>query len=113
MRAVTFGELLLRLSPPGDERLLESPELHTRSEEHTSELRHLGISYAVFCLKKKKKKKNQLMRNHTWPRIVWTKIAHTMQKKFNTKSSLASRAIDMISIHTMFAIQPSTCYTLV
>src|SRR5262245_64828960 len=26
-----------------------------RSEEHTSELSHLGISYAVFCLKKKKK----------------------------------------------------------
>src|SRR5256885_4126822 len=26
-----------------------------RSEEHTSELRHLVISYAVFCLKKKKK----------------------------------------------------------
>src|SRR5437899_9901984 len=25
-----------------------------RSEEHTSELHHLGISYAVFCLKKKK-----------------------------------------------------------
>src|SRR5205814_6522248 len=25
-----------------------------RSEEHTSELSHLGISYAVFCLKKKK-----------------------------------------------------------
>src|SRR5258705_3880869 len=28
-----------------------------RSEEHTSELRHLGISYAVFCLKKKKEKR--------------------------------------------------------
>src|SRR5215510_8823998 len=28
----------------------------TRSEEHTSELRHVAISYAVFCLKKKKKK---------------------------------------------------------
>src|ERR1035441_10025577 len=27
-----------------------------RSEEHTSESSHLGISYAVFCLKKKKKK---------------------------------------------------------
>src|SRR5471030_3535944 len=27
-----------------------------RSEEHTSELHHLGISYAVFCLKKKKEK---------------------------------------------------------
>src|ERR1022692_5206026 len=28
----------------------------TRSEEHTSELCHLVISYAVFCLKKKKKR---------------------------------------------------------
>src|SRR5438034_8591659 len=27
-----------------------------RSEEHTSELRHTVISYAVFCLKKKKKR---------------------------------------------------------
>src|SRR5215813_4877069 len=27
----------------------------TRSEEHTSELSHVRISYAVFCLKKKKK----------------------------------------------------------
>src|SRR5439155_13296427 len=26
-----------------------------RSEEHTSELSHVAISYAVFCLKKKKK----------------------------------------------------------
>src|SRR3546814_3923979 len=32
-----------------------------RSEEHTSELQSLmRISYAVFCLKKKKKKKTQL-----------------------------------------------------
>src|SRR5213080_907018 len=31
-----------------------------RSEEHTSELQsHSGISYAVFCLKKKKKTKNK------------------------------------------------------
>src|SRR2546427_195013 len=28
---------------------------HTRSEEHTSEPSHSQISYAVFCLKKKKK----------------------------------------------------------
>src|SRR3712207_7620756 len=33
-------------SPP-----LSSPS--ERSEEHTSELRHANISYAVFCLKKK------------------------------------------------------------
>src|SRR5262245_64228117 len=31
-----------------------------RSEEHTSELHHLGISYAVFCLKKKKTKQHKL-----------------------------------------------------
>src|SRR5205814_8819177 len=31
---------------------LDHPEL--RSEEHTSNSSHLGISYAVFCLKKKK-----------------------------------------------------------
>ena len=38
------------------------PELakQARSEEHTSELQsHSFISYAVFCLKKKKKKKSQ------------------------------------------------------
>src|SRR3546814_5104271 len=34
--------------------------LATRSEEHTSELQSLmRISYAVFCLKKKKKKQTQ------------------------------------------------------
>src|SRR3546814_8084986 len=33
---------------------------HCRSEEHTSELQSLmRISYAVFCLKKKKKKQNK------------------------------------------------------
>src|SRR3989454_1831712 len=35
-----------------------------RSEEHTSELSHLVISYAVFCLKKKKRVRNsQFMLN--------------------------------------------------
>src|SRR3546814_10341761 len=35
-----------------------------RSEEHTSELQSLmRISYAVFCLKKKKKKKTQYTQN--------------------------------------------------
>src|SRR5256886_13602066 len=31
----------------------EAAEQNARSEEHTSELRHSQISYAVFCLKKK------------------------------------------------------------
>src|SRR3546814_9482515 len=40
------------------ERLIHDPAV--RSEEHTSELQSLmRISYAVFCLKKKKKKTNQ------------------------------------------------------
>src|SRR5262245_63488059 len=37
----------------------EHTEEH-RSEEHTSESSHLGISYAVFCLKKKKKKQSNV-----------------------------------------------------
>src|SRR3546814_1043730 len=44
-----------------------SPTRHCRSEEHTSELQSLmRISYAVFCLKKKKKHPNrtQLRQSH-------------------------------------------------
>src|SRR3546814_7485457 len=38
----------------------------TRSEEHTSELQSLmRISYAVFCLKKKKKNKTTTQQKHT------------------------------------------------
>src|SRR3546814_3525971 len=41
-----------------DERLQDVPVSVSRSEEHTSELQSLmRISYAVFCLKKKKNKK--------------------------------------------------------
>src|SRR3546814_2267815 len=37
-----------------------------RSEEHTSELQSLmRISYAVFCLKKKKQDKNKITTQHT------------------------------------------------
>src|SRR3546814_5485994 len=40
-------------------RRMDHPD-GTRSEEHTSELQSLmRISYAVFCLKKKKKKRNK------------------------------------------------------
>src|SRR3546814_10360111 len=39
-------------------------EVETRSEEHTSELQSLmSISYAVFCLKKKKTKKQKTHKN--------------------------------------------------
>src|SRR3546814_3982191 len=44
--------------------ILEDEDSAERSEEHTSELQSLmRISYAVFCLKKKKKKKNYINHN--------------------------------------------------
>src|SRR3546814_6996302 len=48
-------------------RLVADPVPQRRSEEHTSELQSLmRISYAVFCLKKKKNKKNQTMTQAKW-----------------------------------------------
>src|SRR6266403_6367461 len=38
--------------------------LRRRSEEHTSELQHVEISYAVFCLKKKKRKRITIIMNN-------------------------------------------------
>jgi 2-dehydro-3-deoxygluconokinase len=47
-RVVTFGELLLRLSPPGEERLFESPQLQTffgGAEANVAvALSHLGLA---------------------------------------------------------------------
>src|SRR3712207_8896447 len=45
--------------PPGGaggQRIAPTVTRSTRSEEHTSELQYANISYAVFCLKKKKNK---------------------------------------------------------
>src|SRR3546814_9965036 len=45
-------------------------DAYGRSEEHTSELQSLmRISYAVFCLKKKRKNKTRIL-NHTKPRTL-------------------------------------------
>src|SRR3546814_4761137 len=57
-------------APPGRAGRFMTPAAQpvTRSEEHTSELQSLmRISYAVFCLKKKKTKQttNKLSLNHT------------------------------------------------
>src|SRR3546814_2609427 len=57
-----LGLLAARLHFADDEK--RHPEIVTqeRSEEHTSELQSLmRISYAVFCLKKKKQHKNNIM----------------------------------------------------
>src|SRR3546814_5667878 len=48
---------------------VRTQELQNRSEEHTSELQSLmRISYAVFCLKKKKKHTQQQKNNTQIPR---------------------------------------------
>src|SRR3546814_7652188 len=53
-------------------------ELVARSEEHTSELQSLmRISYAVFCLKKKKKNKTRIYTN-----IKKTRTMRTLQYQY-------------------------------
>src|SRR3546814_9826125 len=49
---------------PGPKSGTQAEHAAERSEEHTSELQSLmRISYAVFCLKKKKKHRNTITRN--------------------------------------------------
>src|SRR3546814_2312561 len=58
-----------------------------RSEEHTSELQSLmRISYAVFCLKKKKttRTKKYSHQNNNWPQTH--ENSHTQQKKKRRKT---------------------------
>src|SRR3546814_10606376 len=55
LRVAYFGTVVLHTLP-----LLLRQLLSVRSEEHTSELQSsMRISYAVFCLKKKTKKKSE------------------------------------------------------
>src|SRR3546814_1848003 len=62
-RAMTPCGAWLSLVPAGSR--LDRREPTSRSEEHTSELQSLmRISYAVFCLKKKKKNQNKTQPTH-------------------------------------------------
>src|SRR3546814_7722518 len=52
-------------------RLRRALGLANRSEEHTSELQSLmRISYAVFCLKKKKNTQQEILKRHIIKNIV-------------------------------------------
>src|SRR3546814_2334152 len=58
--ALKQGYAPTNISPDCDEIVVGNALSRSRSEEHTSELQSLmRISYAVFCLKKKKKNKKQ------------------------------------------------------
>src|SRR3546814_2938091 len=65
-------------SPVAKSRAPRSADTRTRSEEHTSELQSLmRISYAVFCLKKKKKDQKKHTQQH--PQILITKTKQQQQ----------------------------------
>src|SRR5438034_7440045 len=49
--------------------------MSNRSEEHTSELSHTVISYAVFCLKKKKNKLIIVQHGHSTG-VIFRHIGH-------------------------------------
>src|SRR5260221_1956150 len=59
-RVVSFGEIMIRLSPPGFERLFQSPVLGDRKSTRLNSS-HTVSSYAVFCLKKKKQRQRLLL----------------------------------------------------
>src|SRR3546814_8736942 len=68
-----------------DDRLVDGLRIEDRSEEHTSELQSLmRISYAVFCLKKKKKQKKHTEHNikdmyHNVLSLVETELLNAIQ----------------------------------
>src|SRR5438093_2894783 len=50
---------------PEEGKRAEREQPQARSEEHTSELQSLTISYAVFCLKKKNRTTDRIRAAHT------------------------------------------------
>src|SRR3546814_2502010 len=71
-RSFVNNDPTCRSSSPPASAIASSPR--ERSEEHTSELQSLmRISYAVFCLKKKKKNKKNLYikPTHEWKTQQW------------------------------------------
>src|SRR3546814_9541364 len=76
-----------------DQRIIRR-RVHERSEEHTSELQSLmRISYAVFCLKKKKKNNkyikhtNKNKHNETMMTKYMNRIHHNKNERYKSKTS--------------------------
>src|SRR3546814_8758968 len=68
------------IAPLSVRRKLISPAALVRSEEHTSELQSLmRISYAVFCLKKKKQNKHIILHLQTLKDASTTSKQHRKQ----------------------------------
>src|SRR3546814_10257504 len=87
--ALPSRTMLCRQVPLRESRFSYAGDDRTRSEEHTSELQSLmRISYAVFCLKKKKKKKTikKKARNRTYKDTIKekNKYKQILNKKWRT-----------------------------
>src|SRR3546814_965092 len=80
-RRISISRSVRHADKPGAGSLADMSFAHhsltnRRSEEHTSELQSLmRISYAVFCLKKKKYKENNKLHNHRITYPIRTKVS--------------------------------------
>src|SRR3546814_2638826 len=92
LRVDHFQSSLYARSPePGQEA--RSLQAEPRSEEHTSELQSLmRISYAVFCLKKKKKPRIESMvhNRHNMPNIDINNEINTHSRTIKTRVTIIS-----------------------
>src|SRR6266513_3620226 len=74
---------------PAPRRWPRRPGCASRSEEHTSDSSHVSISYAVFCLKKKKQ--NSVDRGLNTPILQpFFKHSRRMLQRFSADSSSAA-----------------------
>src|SRR5437870_9511417 len=60
---------------------LKGPIMKVRSEEHTSEPSHVAISYAVFCLKKKRDRAARLDRSRAADRAGQLDVARLARRR--------------------------------
>src|SRR3546814_3253912 len=73
----------LRVWPPAPPRLARARRPIMRSEEHTSELQSLmRISYAVFCLKKKKQTNKNVLQQQELQLISQQRYIHTNKHSY-------------------------------
>src|SRR4051812_49489318 len=78
---------MVRLNTPLDPgKIGRSAGWLERSEEHTSDSSHMSISYAVFCLKKKKNTNRQryqfaTRQTHQRLKLTLTVSAHTLSEQ--------------------------------
>src|SRR3546814_1402617 len=92
MGAIDMAQLKQR----GPQDKIEELRIEIRSEEHTSELQSLmRISYAVFCLKKKKHKQKKPDRIRPIRKLLKkSEINELQNKSYTTRINIQSSIVD-------------------